>query len=58
MKILRTSLKVDISDEAEKERVNAMIEDHEPSEGQALPDAKCFKQIGSQLYHPKVLWTV
>jgi elongation factor 1-gamma len=35
--------KVDISDEAQKERVNAMIEDLEPFEGQALLDAKCFK---------------
>ncbi|KAJ8759529.1 hypothetical protein K2173_007146 [Erythroxylum novogranatense] len=35
--------KVDISDEAQKERVNQMIEDHEPFEGEALLDAKCFK---------------
>ncbi|CAL9087004.1 unnamed protein product [Musa acuminata var. zebrina] len=35
--------KVDISDEAHKERVNAMIEDQEPFEGEALLDAKCFK---------------
>ncbi|KAJ0743803.1 putative elongation factor 1B gamma, glutathione S-transferase, Thioredoxin-like superfamily [Helianthus annuus] len=35
--------KVDLSDEAEKERVNQMIEDHEPFEGEALLDAKCFK---------------
>jgi len=35
--------KVDISDEAQKERVNAMIEDLEPFEGEALLDAKCFK---------------
>lgn len=35
--------KVDISDEAQKERVSAMIEDLEPFEGQALLDAKCFK---------------
>ncbi|RRT38787.1 hypothetical protein BHE74_00048443 [Ensete ventricosum] len=35
--------KVDISDEAQKERVNAMIEDQEPFEGEALLDAKCFK---------------
>ncbi|XP_072987451.1 elongation factor 1-gamma 2 [Typha latifolia] len=36
-------VKVDISDEAQKERVNAMIEDQEPFEGEALLDAKCFK---------------
>ncbi|WVZ12131.1 hypothetical protein V8G54_016661 [Vigna mungo] len=35
--------KVDISDEAQKERVNQMIEDFEPFEGEALLDAKCFK---------------
>lgn len=35
--------KVDIMDEAQKERVNAMIEDQEPFEGEALLDAKCFK---------------
>ncbi|KAG5248437.1 elongation factor [Salix suchowensis] len=35
--------KVDISDEAQKERVSQMIEDHEPFEGDALLDAKCFK---------------
>ncbi|XP_039006537.1 elongation factor 1-gamma-like [Hibiscus syriacus] len=35
--------KVDISDEAEKERVNQMIEDYEPFEGEPLLDAKCFK---------------
>ncbi|KAG8094564.1 hypothetical protein GUJ93_ZPchr0012g19831 [Zizania palustris] len=35
--------KVDLSDEAQKERVNAMIEDQEPFEGEALLDAKCFK---------------
>ncbi|CAD5168813.1 unnamed protein product [Musa acuminata subsp. malaccensis] len=35
--------KVDISDEAQKELVNAMIEDQEPFEGEALLDAKCFK---------------
>ncbi|KAK9077042.1 hypothetical protein SSX86_005377 [Deinandra increscens subsp. villosa] len=35
--------KVDPSDEAQKERVNQMIEDHEPFEGEALLDAKCFK---------------
>ncbi|KAL0391648.1 UNVERIFIED_CONTAM: Elongation factor 1-gamma 2 [Sesamum radiatum] len=35
--------KVDISDEAQKERVNQMIEDAEPFEGEALLDAKCFK---------------
>ncbi|KAL4182329.1 hypothetical protein AMTRI_Chr12g275440 [Amborella trichopoda] len=35
--------KVDINDETQKERVNAMIEDQEPFEGEALLDAKCFK---------------
>ncbi|KAI3918334.1 hypothetical protein MKX01_041654 [Papaver californicum] len=35
--------KVDISDENQKERVNQMIEDQEPVEGEALLDAKCFK---------------
>ncbi|XP_020573932.1 elongation factor 1-gamma 2-like [Phalaenopsis equestris] len=35
--------KVDINDEAQKERVNALIEDQEPFEGEALLDAKCFK---------------
>ncbi|KAI3805167.1 hypothetical protein L1987_27283 [Smallanthus sonchifolius] len=35
--------KVDLSDEIQKERVNQMIEDHEPFEGKALLDAKCFK---------------
>ncbi|KAK7265508.1 hypothetical protein RJT34_33128 [Clitoria ternatea] len=35
--------KVDISDGAQKERVNQMIEDFEPFEGEALLDAKCFK---------------
>ncbi|XP_059452361.1 elongation factor 1-gamma-like [Corylus avellana] len=35
--------KVDINDEAQKERVNQMIEDSEPFEGEALLDAKCFK---------------
>ncbi|KAK7302378.1 hypothetical protein RJT34_13266 [Clitoria ternatea] len=35
--------KVDISDETQKERVNQMIEDHEPFEGEPLLDAKCFK---------------
>lgn len=35
--------KVDITDETQKERVNAMIEDQEPFEGEALLDAKCFK---------------
>jgi elongation factor 1-gamma len=35
--------KADISDPAQKERVEAMIEDLEPFEGQALLDAKCFK---------------
>ncbi|CAI9115094.1 OLC1v1015928C1 [Oldenlandia corymbosa var. corymbosa] len=34
---------VDINDEAQKERVNQMIEDAEPFEGEALLDAKCFK---------------
>ncbi|XP_043721683.1 elongation factor 1-gamma-like isoform X2 [Telopea speciosissima] len=36
-------VKVDISDKAQKERVNQMIEDQEPFEGEALLDAKCFK---------------
>uniref|UniRef100_A0A7N0SYA6 Elongation factor 1-gamma n=1 Tax=Kalanchoe fedtschenkoi TaxID=63787 RepID=A0A7N0SYA6_KALFE len=35
--------KVDVSDEEQKERVSQMIEDHEPFEGEALLDAKCFK---------------
>jgi elongation factor 1-gamma len=35
--------KADISDPAQKARVEAMIEDLEPFEGQALLDAKCFK---------------
>ncbi|KAL6176638.1 hypothetical protein ACLB2K_053271 [Fragaria x ananassa] len=35
--------KVDITDEDQKERVNQMIEDYEPFEGEALLDAKCFK---------------
>jgi len=35
--------KVDLSDEAQKERVNQMIEDYEPFEGESLLDAKCFK---------------
>jgi len=35
--------KVDINDEAQKERVNAMIEDQEPFEGEPLLDSKCFK---------------
>ncbi|THG05922.1 hypothetical protein TEA_007013 [Camellia sinensis var. sinensis] len=35
--------KVDLTDEAQKERVNQMIEDQEPFEGEALLDAKCFK---------------
>ncbi|XP_062153797.1 elongation factor 1-gamma-like [Alnus glutinosa] len=35
--------KVDINDEAQKERANQMIEDYEPFEGEALLDAKCFK---------------
>ncbi|CAH9108505.1 unnamed protein product [Cuscuta europaea] len=34
---------VDINDEAQKERVSQMIEDHEPFEGEDLLDAKCFK---------------
>ncbi|KAL3641461.1 hypothetical protein CASFOL_016429 [Castilleja foliolosa] len=35
--------KVDINDEAQKERASQMIEDAEPFEGEALLDAKCFK---------------
>ncbi|CAA3012303.1 elongation factor 1-gamma [Olea europaea subsp. europaea] len=35
--------KVDVNDEAQKERVSQMIEDAEPFEGEALLDAKCFK---------------
>ena len=35
--------KADISDPAQKARVEAMIEDLEPFEGQALLVAKCFK---------------
>ncbi|KAK9162111.1 hypothetical protein Syun_003013 [Stephania yunnanensis] len=35
--------KVDLSDEDQKERVNQMIEDQEPFEGEPLLDAKCFK---------------
>ncbi|KAI3843629.1 hypothetical protein MKX03_002125 [Papaver bracteatum] len=35
--------KVDIADENQKERVNQMIEDQEPFEGEALLDANCFK---------------
>ncbi|CAJ1963782.1 unnamed protein product [Sphenostylis stenocarpa] len=35
--------KVDIYDENQKERVNQMIEDYEPFEGESLLDAKCFK---------------
>ncbi|KAH9329995.1 hypothetical protein KI387_002103, partial [Taxus chinensis] len=35
--------KVDINDDVQKERVNAMIEDQEPFEGEPLLDAKCFK---------------
>ncbi|XP_078435114.1 elongation factor 1-gamma 1-like [Wolffia australiana] len=35
--------KADINDEVQKERVNAMIEDLEPFEGEPLLDAKCFK---------------
>ncbi|GKV32122.1 hypothetical protein SLEP1_g40751 [Rubroshorea leprosula] len=34
---------VDIADEAQKERVSQMVEDHEPFEGESLLDAKCFK---------------
>jgi len=33
----------DINDPEQKERVNQMIEDAEPFEGEALLDAKCFK---------------
>ncbi|KAM7251472.1 hypothetical protein ACFE04_023355 [Oxalis oulophora] len=40
---LYTWTKVDLSDEAQKERVSQMIEDAEPFEGEALLDAKCFK---------------
>ncbi|KAF7824985.1 elongation factor 1-gamma [Senna tora] len=39
--------KVDITDEAQKERVSQMIEDHEPFEGQALLDAKCFNFVSA-----------
>ncbi|KAL8059963.1 hypothetical protein ABFX02_03G121700 [Erythranthe guttata] len=35
--------KVDINDEAQKERASQMIEDAEPFEGEGLLDAKCFK---------------
>ncbi|XP_057523011.1 elongation factor 1-gamma 2-like [Amaranthus tricolor] len=35
--------KVDLGDEAQKERVSQMIEDAEPFEGEPLLDAKCFK---------------
>ncbi|KAK8942866.1 Elongation factor 1-gamma 1 [Platanthera zijinensis] len=35
--------KVNTDDEVQRERVNAMIEDLEPFEGEALLDAKCFK---------------
>ena len=35
--------KVDNNDEVQKERVNVMIEDQEPFEGEPLLDAKCFK---------------
>ncbi|CAL1385631.1 unnamed protein product [Linum trigynum] len=35
--------KVDITDEAQKERASQMIEDFEPFEGEPLLDAKCFK---------------
>ncbi|CAA7047032.1 unnamed protein product [Microthlaspi erraticum] len=34
--------KVDISDEAHKERVSQMIQDSNPFESEALLDAKCF----------------
>ncbi|PRQ56754.1 putative translation elongation factor EF1B, gamma chain [Rosa chinensis] len=34
---------VDITDEDQKKRVNQMIEDHEPFEGEAFLDAKCFE---------------
>ncbi|BBG96219.1 hypothetical protein Prudu_004966 [Prunus dulcis] len=37
--------KVDLSDENQKERVNQMIEDQEPLEGEVLLDAKCFNLI-------------
>ncbi|KAG9145891.1 hypothetical protein Leryth_019568 [Lithospermum erythrorhizon] len=33
----------DINDEEQKELVSQMIEDHEPFQGEALLDAKCFK---------------
>uniref|UniRef100_A0A7N0UW53 Elongation factor 1-gamma n=1 Tax=Kalanchoe fedtschenkoi TaxID=63787 RepID=A0A7N0UW53_KALFE len=35
--------KVAVSDREQKKRVSQMIEDHEPFEGEALLDAKCFK---------------
>ncbi|CAI0439536.1 unnamed protein product [Linum tenue] len=35
--------KVDITDEAQKERASQMIEDFEPFDGEPLLDAKCFK---------------
>ena len=35
--------KVDIADDSQKERVNQMIEDHEPFESEAMLDAKCFE---------------
>ncbi|GMY05010.1 Elongation factor 1-gamma [Fagus crenata] len=35
--------KVDITDEDQKERVNQMIENFAPFEGEPLLDAKCFK---------------
>jgi elongation factor 1-gamma len=35
--------KVDITNEDQKERVNQMIEDFEPFEGEPFLDAKCFK---------------
>ncbi|KAK6240400.1 hypothetical protein SCA6_005789 [Theobroma cacao] len=41
--------KVDISDEAQKERVSQMIEDCEPFEGEPLLDAKCFKYLYNQV---------
>ena len=35
--------KVDISDEGNRESVNAMIGEEDAFEGEALPDAKCFE---------------
>ncbi|KAI3788883.1 hypothetical protein L2E82_01664 [Cichorium intybus] len=40
--------KVDLSDEAQKERVNQMIEDHEPFEGEPLLDAN---SVGQEAYN-------